>query len=199
VLVVAVGAWRLTVAAGHSSARTARWEAVAGGVQADIAVGHVWLEERLAGDRTIDVERDILGNMDRARARCRVLRDGGPSPDGGRVAAVDDPQLRHELVALCGALDRLRALTVQRLVQRTVAGTPADQRYDVRFRRALALAAALPRRTRRLSRREEDRLKLIETGAIVLLGAALLLAAAVIRGAQRQVERLARERNSVLE
>ncbi len=199
VLIVAVGAWRLTVAAGHSSARTARWEAIAGGVQADIAVGHVWLEERLAGDRTINVDRDILGNMDRARARCRALRDGGPSPDGGRVAAVDDPQLRRELVALCGALDRLRALTVQRLVQRTVAGTPADQRYDVRFRRSLALAAGLPRRTRQLSVVDEDRLRLIETGAIVLLGAALLLAAAVIRGAQRQVERLARERKSVLE
>ena len=149
VLVVAVGAWRLTVAAGHSSARTARWEAVAGGVQADIAVGHVWLEERLAGDRTIDVDRDILGNMDRARARCRVLRDGGPSPDGGRVAAGRRSAAAGMSWSRCaGALDRLRALTVQRLVRRTVAGTPADQRYDVRFRRALALAAALPRRIR---------------------------------------------------
>ena len=80
VLVVALAAWRLTVAAGRSSSRTAHWEAVAGGVQADIAVGHVWLEEYLAGDRTIDVNRDILGNFDSARGRCRALRDGGPSP-----------------------------------------------------------------------------------------------------------------------
>jgi sigma-B regulation protein RsbU (phosphoserine phosphatase) len=199
VVVVALGAWRLTVAAGHSSARTGRWEAIAGGVQADIAVGHVWLEEYLAGDRTINVRRDILGNLDSAGGRCRALRDGGPSPDGGRVAAVDDRQLRREVVGLCRGLDDLRALTVQRLVRRTAAGSPADQRYDVRFRAGLALAERLPRRIRELSGSEEDRLRLIDTGAIIVLGAALLLAAAVIRGAQRRVERLASERESVLE
>ena len=69
VLIVAVGAWRLTVDAGRSSARAAHWESVAGGVQADIAVGHVWLEEFLAGDRTINVSRDILGTFDGARGR----------------------------------------------------------------------------------------------------------------------------------
>src|SRR4051794_31462677 len=199
VLVVALAAWRLTVAAGRSSARTAHWEAVAGGMQADIAVGHVWLEEFLAGDRTIDVNRDIMGNFYAAGGRCRALRDGGASPDGERVAAVRDAPLRVEVVVLCGRLDNLRALTVQRLVRRTAAGTPADQRYDARFRDALALAEALPGRIRDLSGSERDRLKLIETGAIVLLGATLLLAVAVIRGAQRQVQRLAREREAVLE
>jgi PAS domain S-box-containing protein len=199
VLVVALAAWRLTVAAGRSSARTAHWEAVAGGVQADIAVGHVWLEEYLVGDRTIEVNRDILGNFDSARGRCVALRDGGPSPDGERVAAVDERALRADLVGLCARLDGLRTLTVQRLVRRTAAGTPADQRYDARFREALALSEALPGRIRALSGSQEDRLKLIETGAILLLGATLLLAVAVIRGAQRQLERLARDREAVLE
>ncbi len=199
VLVVALAAWRLTVAAGRSLSRTAHWEAVAGGVQADIAVGHVWLEEYLAGDRTIDVNRDILGNFDSARARTRALRDGGPSPGGERVAAVDDPRLRGEVAAVSRRLDDLRALTVQRLARRTVAGSPADQRYDVRFRAALAQAERLPPRIRELSTSQEDRLKLIETGAILVLGASLLLAAAVIRGARRDAERFAREREAVLE
>jgi serine phosphatase RsbU (regulator of sigma subunit)/PAS domain-containing protein len=198
VLLVAVGAWRLTVAAGHSSARTAHWETTAGGVQADVAVAHVWLEEYLAGDSTIDVRRDVLGNLDRGRARCGVLRDGGPSPAGGRVAAVHDPQLRREVVVVCRRLDDLRALTVQRLARHTVAGTPADQRYDVRFRAALALAERLPERIRELSGSQEDRLRLIETAAIILLGASLLLAAAIIRAAQRQLERLVTERETVL-
>jgi sigma-B regulation protein RsbU (phosphoserine phosphatase) len=200
VLVVALGAWRLTVAAGHASGRTAHWEAVAGGVQADVAVGHVWLEEYLAGDRTISVDRDILGNFDRARARCLALRDGGSSPgETGRVAAVDDPQLRGDVMHLSARLDDLRELTVQRLARRTVAGTPADQRYDARFRAALALAERLPVRIRALSNADENRLKVIETAAIVLLGATLLIAVAVIRAAQRQVERLARDREVVLE
>ena len=199
VLVVVVGIWQLTMAAGRTSARIARWETVAGGVEADIAVGHVWLEEYLAGDRTINVRHDILGNFDGARARCRALRDGGPSPDGGRIAAVDDQPLRGELFAQCRGLDELRALTVQRLTRRTPAGSPADQRYDARFRAALALAERLPGRIRELGAGEENRLKLIETAAIVVLGAALLLAVAIIRAAQRQVERLAREREAVLE
>jgi serine phosphatase RsbU (regulator of sigma subunit)/PAS domain-containing protein len=199
VLIVAVAAWRLTVAAGRSSSRTAHWEAVAGGIQADIAVGHVWLEEYLTGDRTIDINRDIMGNVDTAGGRCRALRDGGTSPDGESAAAVDDPPLRIEVVVLCRRLDTLRALTVQRLVRRTLPGTPEDQRYDARFREALALAEALPARISDLSASDQDRLKLIETGAIVLLGATLLLAVLVIRGAQRQIERSGREREAVLE
>jgi PAS domain S-box-containing protein len=199
VLVVALAAWRLTVSAGRASARAAHWEAVAGGVEADVAVGHVWLEEYIAGDRTISVGRDILGSFDSASGRCRALRDGGPSTDGGSVAAVDDRELRGEVVALCRRLDQLRTLTVQRAAQRTPAGSPADQRYDLRFRAVLGRAARLPLRIRELSHSQEDRLKLIETGAIVLLGATLLLAVAIIRGAQRQVERLARERETVLE
>jgi PAS domain S-box-containing protein len=200
VLIVALAAWRLTVDAGHSSARTARWEAVAGGVQADVAVGHVWLEEYITGDRTISVPFDIFGNFDNARARCRALRDGGSSPgEAGRVTAVDDTQLRAEVVLLCRRLDNLRALTGQRLANRTVPGTPADQRYDARFRVTLALAQRLPKRIGALAGDDENRLKQIETGAIVLLGATLLLAVAIIRAAQRQVERLAREREAVLE
>jgi PAS domain S-box-containing protein len=199
VLVVAVAAWRLTISAGHASSRAARWETVAGGVQADVAVGHVWLEEYIAGDPTINVRRDIFGNFDNASGRCRALRDGGRSPDGGSVATVDDRELRAEVVALCSRLDQLRALTAQRVAQRTPAGSAADQRYDLRFRAALARAEGLPLRIRELSHSQEDRLKLIETAAIVLLGATLLLAVAIIRGAQRQVERLARERETVLE
>jgi PAS domain S-box-containing protein len=199
VLVVALGAWRLTVAAGHSSARAALWETVAGGVQANVAVGHVWLEEYIAGDHTISVSRDILGNFDAARARCRALANGGRSPEGPRVTAVDDPQLRAEVLRLSRRLDVLRALSVQRIVRRTPAGSSADQNYDAHFRAALALAERLPVRIRALANDDENRLKVIETAAIVVLGVTLLLAVAIIRGAQRQVERLAHERETVLE
>jgi PAS domain S-box-containing protein len=199
VLVVALAAWRLTVAAGHASARAARWQTVAGSIQADVAVGHVWLEEHIAGDRTVSISRDIYGNFDNARARCRALLDGGLTPDGGGVARVRDEQLRAELLPECRRLDVLRALTTRRVRRDTPAGSPADQAYDAYFRVTLAAAERLPRRIRALSGQDEDRLKLIETVAIILLGAALLLAVAVIRGAQRQVERLARERQAVLE
>ena len=196
-IAVVVVAWRFTASAQRATARAADWEAVAAAVQADIAVGHVWLEERLAGDRTVDVGRDVRGSFGSALAGCRALRDGGVA-GGERIVAVDG-SLRPDVVEACRRVVVVRAMADSRLATGARAGTAADRRFDVAFRRAFALAQRLPALMRGLSDREEARLRRIEIWAIVALAAALLLAARLIRRGERRLERLVHERESVLE
>src|SRR3954451_15135186 len=82
-IAVVVVAWRFTVSVQRASARAAAGESAAATVQADVAVGHVWLEELLAGDRTVDVRRYVRGPFIAASAGCRAPRGGGPAAGGG--------------------------------------------------------------------------------------------------------------------
>jgi PAS domain S-box-containing protein len=196
-IALVVAAWRLTVSAQRATARAADREAVAAGVQADIAVGHVWLEEHLAGDRTVDVLRDVRGPVDAAVAGCRALRDGGVVRRQ-RIPAVEG-SVRPDVVEACRRVDTVRVMTERRLSTGAQAGTPADRRFDRAFRGALVLVERMPALMRGLSDREEARLRRLEIWAIVALAVALLLAAKLIRRGERRLARMVQERESVLE
>src|SRR3954468_3271726 len=145
-IAVVVVAWRFTVSVQRASARAAAWESAAATVQADVAVGHVWLEELLAGARGADVRRAVRGPFIAASAGCRALRDGGRTPDGSRIVAVADEPVRRDVIEACRRVDVVRAMTDRRLAARAPAGSAADARYDAAFRSALALAQGLPQR-----------------------------------------------------
>jgi sigma-B regulation protein RsbU (phosphoserine phosphatase) len=198
-LAVIVVAALLTVSAQRALSRVAHWESLAGGLQADIATPHVWLEELITTDPTIDPQRLIFGPLDRAQRSCRALRDGRGGDNGQAVAAVDDPLLRADVVAQCRELATLRALTVQRIAQRTPPGTPQDQAFDAQFTRTLGLAQRMPPRLRQLASAQENRVASTETGTVIILGSALVLAAALIRRRQDELERVAREHQTVLQ
>jgi signal transduction histidine kinase len=88
-----------------------------------VGLSHIWLEEAIAGDRTIDVERQVYANLTDARSSCLGL---------------------HRAVAsrLCAQLGDLRALAVQRWKNRATAkpGSRQDQNYDAAFNASLAVA-----------------------------------------------------------
>jgi PAS domain S-box-containing protein len=200
VLAVVVVGWQVTMSAQRAADRASDWEVVAGGMQADMAVGHVWLEEHLANDPTVDVERDVLGSLRSADLRCRLLRDGGRSADVGRVAPVDPPALRRDVVGACSRIARLAEMTDRRLSAPTSRpGTALDAVYDVQFRRTLSLARRLPGRITVVRDGAERRVTHIQVAAIVLLSAALLLAAWLIRRSERRLRRVVREREAILE
>jgi signal transduction histidine kinase len=92
----------------------------------EVGLSHVWLEEALAGDRTIEVDRQVYGNLAAALSSCRDVR-----------AAEFGPVLSR----LCTELKDLRALAAQRWKSRARAGSRQDQRYDAAFNTSLALAA----------------------------------------------------------
>jgi signal transduction histidine kinase len=86
-----------------------------------------WLEEALAGDRSVDVERQVFTNVAAARSSCLALRRADADAAPAR---------------LCGQLGALGVLAAQRWTTRRTAGGRArqDRRYDNAFSASLALA-----------------------------------------------------------
>jgi PAS domain S-box-containing protein len=198
-IAVVIGAWRLTVSAQNASSQATGWESVAAAVQADIAVGHLWLEEHLAGDRTVNVRRDIREPFRAAIVGCTALRNGGRAPRGTRVVAVDSGAVRRDMLDTCRRIAHVRALTLERLRTGDAPGSDDDRRFDAAFRPAFARARVLPAALRELGSAKEARLRRIEAWAIVALAVALLAATWLIRRGQQRLEDLLRERESVLQ
>src|SRR4051794_39076155 len=176
-------------------------DGVLGTMEARFAVSHIRVEEKVAGDRTVDVARDVDANQADAARLCRILRDGGPTRQG-HVERIDDSQLTPLANRICRGVDAFRRLTAARLVAPAAvkrAGSAAETRYDSAFAAVLRDADAARGRLEDIGARQRHRLQLVG-GAIVLVLCALIVAAGVvIRRRDRQLAAAAHEREGVLQ
>lgn len=102
--------------------RTASWSAALADTKAHVTESHIWLEERVSGDKTIDVERQILANDTVATGLVRALRGGG-TVGGQTIRGVTDDGLSSELSVLQTRIADIRALTRKRLRGERAAGS----------------------------------------------------------------------------
>ena len=183
--------------AGHLTARTTNrsqaWQAAIVASEARLSMSHLWLEEVLAGDRTVDPRRDVFGNLDFVTRACRALAAGGDPGGGvGRVEPVDDERVRRAVAPGCGQVAALRARTAERLATPDAhrSGTRADRRYDASFMAMQASFARAARASARLTARNGDRLARINVGAVGFLLALSVVAATMLHRRDRQREEL---------
>jgi signal transduction histidine kinase len=101
--------------------RNGTWNQAVGRLKLSLALSDVWLERGVGTGGPAGVRRHVIGNVDAARAQCRVLL-GAPA--------------RAEVTRLCGGLQSFRALASRRLQDRA----RRDAAYDVAFRKTLGLA-----------------------------------------------------------
>ncbi len=97
-------------------------------------ISHLWLEEAIAGDESIDLDRDVHAKLDEASALARALLDGGETKFGP-LAPLEEGEARTALVAVERDLAELRRLAGVRWVHRrdSQPGTATDQAYDALF------------------------------------------------------------------
>lgn len=118
-----------------------------------VALSHLWLEEYLTGDRTVLLDRDVEGELDRAEALARSLLEGGRIDEIWTIEVpIADPAFRAEVSQLQDFLREFRAMSATRLKDPAVAGigTELDAEYDAAFRRILAASSVLRRRVEEL-------------------------------------------------
>ncbi len=102
-------------------------------LQSAVAYWHLWLEEHLAGDLFIDLERDVLGNQELSIHLASILLRGGKRDNGDIVSPLRDQALRQEAKDLESALITFRRLSDKRLLESAGVGTPLDQDFDRQF------------------------------------------------------------------
>ncbi|HEY8937720.1 MAG TPA: GAF domain-containing protein [Cyclobacteriaceae bacterium] len=124
-----------------------------------IAVGHLWLEEAIAGDQSIDVEKDVLGRFTSSKAILQAAYDGKES----EIGTFQEPKEEDAKVILKEAIfnvEKLSAIAQERWnhhkqnksttakvpdsvavvssAASDVAGAELDQSFDAAFDKAEA-------------------------------------------------------------
>ncbi len=102
-------------------------------VQVHVANAHLWFEEKLSGDPSVDLERDVYGALDDAASLLAAASPG-------------DEELARELAWLRRGVEEMRRTTAERWSAGATAGGPLDQAYDEGYRRLLRRAEAVKER-----------------------------------------------------
>lgn len=97
-------------------------------LRSGVILSHLWLEEAVAGDNTVDVAKQVYGNIDRAQAECLGMLSRARKPHG-TWAPVTDPMASATLGKLCAKLHAFDQLAHLRLRDRggSLAGSADDQ------------------------------------------------------------------------
>lgn len=150
-------------------------------VAAAVSRSHVYLEEHLSGDRTVDVSTDVLAPLTSAANECEVMLVGG---EMGQqiIIPTTDPAARALDEMLCAELDTLVALTQQRLAagNSAEAGTQLDAEFDIQFEAVLESVDASTSRFEALvqeDRRAGQIVTMVTIGVVTVLfgGMAIIL------------------------
>jgi PAS domain S-box-containing protein len=148
-----------------------------------ISAAHLWTEEAIGGDPSIDVPRQIYGNIDDALRRI-----------GTALQSAEEPAVRSQLHRLKTLITTWRRLTQERLANVTVGGigSTLDADYDRAFQVIIELDQQISTEARALVEHRFNQvleLKILVTGCILLLFAAI----AELNRRSRKAERLRRE------
>lgn len=201
VLIVAIA---LMLFVSHLTSQTLdasrRWDSALEQIAVDVSQSHVWLEESLSGDGSVDVPAQVFNKLAEAEALTAALLHGGPS-DSGDTEPIHGADLRQSIRVLqehLGALVAGANARVSSPLDQTPGSRP-DQSFDTLFRlslRDIDSASAIFRTQDRADRRSLDRLNLVILGLLVILFGALVL---IVRRHVHTLRRLGRTHHAILD
>ena len=173
-------------------------------VAQEISVAHLWLEEGLTGDRSIDMETDVRARLARARSAVQSAVTGkGPFTDFVHLPGVVE-RLQSLLIDI-ELLDRMAESRWQSREESSGIGTRLDQEFDAVFQRTLEAADEIARQMDAHIAADEQRMRSINHG-VMGVGLAVFLAIALMVAINRKsndlraaaLEQLVRRRTETL-
>ena len=113
-------------------------------VRTSVADAHLWFEEAVANDRSLNVEKDVLAPLQRSvDSLANVLEGQAPS---NVQAAARDPEIATTLGRLRGDVEQLLSITRDRWNKRDSEGRiggELDQKYDTIYKKIQAQCAEI--------------------------------------------------------
>jgi signal transduction histidine kinase/PAS domain-containing protein len=113
-------------------------------IQLKAATSHLWLEEVISGETTLDAQR-VWNDMDDALSLAEALLKGGKSDNGLAVLPIENPDMRSRMEDIKSLLISFEELAVERHrdPQLGAIGTEMDERFDTLFEKLLHEAKEL--------------------------------------------------------
>lgn len=158
-------------------------------LQVKVSLAHLWFEEAVVGDQSINLDVQVYANIDEALALCRAMLTGGQT-SMGQMQAVNDGEVRASLTALRERLQLWRNLTAARWEERRSSqpGTEGDQVYDAVFNHILQLCGEIDRAIDGTLARGEMVLTWVNRGVILCLFMIFVGITLVVRRSRRSIE-----------
>ncbi len=139
----------VAIAVGHSlimgSRLAQRWAPLANAameIKVEAAIGHLWFEELISGDKHNIA--DVMAHFDQSAGFARAMLEGGSNTAGVSVP-LQDPDLRRSIEDVEEKISEFKAIAEERwaTVEKSGIGSAIDQRFDARFDELLKQADAV--------------------------------------------------------
>lgn len=155
-------------------------------IKLEAAIGHLWFEEIISGDRDEEIA-SVLEHFDRSAWYARAMLDGGQNPEGV-FAALRDPALRREVEEVLEKIREFRTIAEQRWAAMDQSGIASaiDQRFDAVFNDFLTRADEVETTLQRKMNRDLSRFQTMQGVLIAFSVGLFALVAIVFRRYQRQ-------------
>jgi signal transduction histidine kinase/CheY-like chemotaxis protein/HPt (histidine-containing phosphotransfer) domain-containing protein len=164
-------------------------------VQQEIATAHLWFEEALGGDASIDVERDVRDRIRDARSLVDAAVEGGDTRMGRIDAMPEAREVLEELKSLLAELDHLVVSRWEGKDTTGVIGGAEDQRFDAVFHRILDSSRSIAAQIDEEITSDQAKVLLVNTVIIAILFISFSFIALLVARNRRELD----ERAGVLE
>lgn len=103
-------------------------------IQIKVATSHLWLEEAVSGDHTVDIQK-VKGEIDLAMSLTEAILSGGNSEHGLPLEPLTDSKLRSRVEEVKSLLTDFRTTALKRIENPGASGTGSilDQHFDKVF------------------------------------------------------------------
>jgi diguanylate cyclase (GGDEF)-like protein/PAS domain S-box-containing protein len=102
-------------------------------VQLKTTTAHLWFEEGISGDRTIDIN-EVWATLDQSEWYAQAMLDGGTLKKS-TFLALNDPNLRKQIEEVIKGIHHFREIAQQRWASKSTSGigSEIDQQFDQAF------------------------------------------------------------------
>jgi len=102
-------------------------------IKLEATTAHLWFEEAISGDRTVDIEM-IWSHLDQSEWYAQAMLDGGINEEGTFVS-LDEPDLRIQIKETIEGIHHFRQIAQQRWDAQSTSGigSELDQQFDQAF------------------------------------------------------------------
>jgi signal transduction histidine kinase/FixJ family two-component response regulator/HPt (histidine-containing phosphotransfer) domain-containing protein len=169
-------------------------------VQQKVSIAHLWLEELLGGDSSIDLDVDVYPRIDEAMVLIRSGLAGGDT-EIGHVDAIPPESARSLMMRLDERVHTLRASIGSRWQDRLGAGrigAEEDQEFDAIFREIVDLCAQIATEMDSYIAHDLRTVRLINDSILFLFVALFIATAMSLARMHRAVSMRARELESLV-
>jgi PAS domain S-box-containing protein len=132
------------------------------------AVGHLWFEEIIAGDRAEDISA-VWRHLDLATWYAQAMLEGG-TKNNITYVPLDDQELRQDISELLETVIAFRAIAEERFadVGRSEIGSTIDQRFDAVFKSLFNQIDSIEADLQEVMSRDVRRSQIVQKGLLLL-------------------------------